>query len=152
MCIWRLLGFDRASRAAKIVAAGKRLAMQKRDAEAMDAFREAIRLAPEFAEAHCLLGVSLMGEGVGAAAGKNADAERLEAAAAAFREAVRLEPRAARAHGHLGEVLNALERHPEAVAALEECRRLDPAHFDSVQSFRRRLECALAGRRWDGVR
>jgi len=134
------------------VEAGKKLAVQKHDEQAIREFREAIRLDPDLAEAHCLLGVALMGVAVGVGAGKEVDLRRFEEAVTAFREAIRLRPADARAHGHLGEALNILERHPEAVAALEESKRLDPAYFAAIQSFRRRLECSLTGRKWDGVR
>jgi Flp pilus assembly protein TadD len=138
-------------RARAHLAAGMRLAVQKRDGEAVREFREAIRLMPGLAEAHCQLGVSLMGVGVGVGAGRNVDLARFQEAVAAFREAIRLQDDA-RSHGHLGEALNILEQHEEAVAALEECKRLDPSFFSSVQSYRRRLECSLVGRKWDGVR
>jgi Flp pilus assembly protein TadD len=132
--------------------AGKKLAVQQHDEAAIREFREAIRLDPEMAEAHCQLGVALMGVAVGVGARKEVDLGQYEEAVTAFREAIRLRPADARAHGHLGEALNILERHPEAVAALEESKRLDPAYFAAIQSFRRRLECSQAGRKWDGVR
>jgi Flp pilus assembly protein TadD len=138
-------------RARKHLSEGMRLAVQKRDEDAVRAFREAIRLSPGLADAHTQLGVSLMGKGVGAGAARTDDSA-YEEAVAAFKEAIRLRPGDGRPHGHLGECLNALDRHPEAVAALEECRRLDPSYFDAVQSFRRRLECSILGRKWDGVR
>jgi Flp pilus assembly protein TadD len=130
---------------------GKALAMQKRDDEAAREFEAAIRLEPASAEAHCLLGVALMGVSAGVGAGKN-ETGRYEAAVTAFREAIRLDPDDGRAWGHLGEALNILERHPEAVTALEESRRLDPTRFGAIQSFRRRLECSLEGKKWDGIR
>lgn len=138
--------------AGELVQKAKTLAMQKRDAEAVAALREAIRLAPELQEAHCCLGVSLMGVAVGVDAGKDVDAARYDEAVAAFREAIRLKADDGRAHSHLGEALNILERHAEAVTALEEARRLDPAYFAAIPSLRRRLECSQLGRKWDGVR
>jgi Flp pilus assembly protein TadD len=138
--------------AARHVEQGKALAMQKRDEEAAREFQAAIGLDPTFAEAHCLLGVALMGVSAGVGAGKNVDSGRYEAALSAFREAIRLDPADGRAWGHLGEALNILEQHAEAVRALEESRRLDPTRFGALQSFRRRLECSLEGKKWDGIR
>ena len=58
--------------------------------EAIAAYREAIRLKPDYAEAHSNLGIALAGQG------------KLDEAIAEYREAIRLKPDYAAAHNNLG--------------------------------------------------
>jgi tetratricopeptide (TPR) repeat protein len=86
------------------------------------AYREAIRLKPDFPLAHVNLGVALGSQG------------RHKEAEAACREAIRLKPDFPEAHSNLGIVLNDQGRHKEAEAAYHEALRLKPdlpeAHFN----------------------
>jgi Flp pilus assembly protein TadD len=84
-----------------------------REAEA--AFREAVRLNPDFAEAHANLGNAL-----------NQQRGRSEEAEAAFREALRLKSGLPTAHKNLGVVLNQQGRHEEAEAELRKALNLKP--------------------------
>jgi protein O-GlcNAc transferase len=82
--------------------------------EAASACCEAIRLKPDFAEAHSNLGLALKGQG------------KLDEAIAACREAVRLNPALAEAHFNLGNALRAQERYDEAVAASRRAVSVNP--------------------------
>jgi tetratricopeptide (TPR) repeat protein len=85
-----------------------------RPKEAEAAFREAIRLRPDYPEAHVNLGISLDRQG------------RHREAEAAYREAIRLKGDLAEAHLNLGSALNSQGRHREAEAACREALRLRP--------------------------
>jgi hypothetical protein len=98
------------------------------------ALREAIRLEPELHEAYTLLGVSLIDVAVGA--GEDVDATPYQEAIAAFPETIRLNPVEPRPYGHLGEVLNIVERHAEALATPEHPDQMDRANARSA-----RLSC-----------
>jgi tetratricopeptide (TPR) repeat protein/tRNA A-37 threonylcarbamoyl transferase component Bud32 len=97
---------------------GERLLSQGRHADAKAAFREAIGLNPNNADAH---------EGLGAALWH---AKRYPDAEAAFREAIRLDPGHANAYNGLGLVLRDVKRYPEAEAAFRETIHLDPEDAD----------------------
>lgn len=105
--------------------------------EAVAVYRESARVRPDDPEAHLRLGSALL-------LGLN----RPEEAAGSLREAIRLRPREARAHGLLGIALNDLGRHAEAVAALEQALRLDPAYFEQRPAARATLEAARRGEVW----
>ncbi|HJT77893.1 MAG TPA: tetratricopeptide repeat protein, partial [Gemmataceae bacterium] len=87
---------------------------QHKPEEALVQLREAVRLRPDFAEAHNHLGLALMA--------LNRPAE----AAASYREAVRLQPDLAQAHHNLGIALRQQGKHAEAEAACRESLRLKP--------------------------
>src|SRR5262249_8723640 len=72
--------------------------------EAIAAYREAIRIRPDRAEAHNNLGLALHARG------------RAEDAVAEFRAAIRLRPDYAEAHFNLGTVLNAQRKREDAIA------------------------------------
>jgi serine/threonine protein kinase/tetratricopeptide (TPR) repeat protein len=96
---------------------GLALAKQDKLSEAAAAqFREAIRLRPDFPQAHALLGLVLEGQG------KHAEAE------AQLREALRLRPDFPDAHYGLGITLNNQGKHAEAEVEVREALRLR-AHF-----------------------
>lgn len=78
-----------------------------RNAEAEQAFREAVRLAPQMAEAHLDLGLVLAREG------------KLEEATAFVEKAVGLNPNLESAHMFLGIFLHQANREPEARKALQ---------------------------------
>jgi len=141
---------QRAQSAAGRVNDAGRLRGQKNYADAENAYREAIRLNPANADAHCGLGVVLYDTGRHAEAeaawreairlnpanvdahnrlgGVLHDALRYAEAEAAWREAIRLNPANADAHNNLGVVLHDTRRDPEAEAAWREAIRLNPAH------------------------
>jgi serine/threonine-protein kinase len=82
--------------------------------EAEAAYHEAIRLKPDFAEAHNNLGIVLV------------DQRRYPEAEAAYREAIRLRPDFPETRVNLGNVLVDQRRYPEAEAAYHEAIRLRP--------------------------
>jgi serine/threonine-protein kinase len=82
--------------------------------EAIAAYREGIRLEPEFDPAYTDLGLALEKKG------------QLDEATAALQEACRLKPDRADYRVQLGKVLVKRERIDEAIAALQEAVRLDP--------------------------
>ncbi len=69
---------------------GTRFMKAKRYREAVAALQEAVRLRPDFAEAHSNLGYSLRNDG------------ELDRAIASYQEAIRLKPNLAEAHEYLG--------------------------------------------------
>ncbi|MBF0293589.1 MAG: tetratricopeptide repeat protein [Magnetococcales bacterium] len=115
---------------------------------ALDAMREALRLAPEDADTHyhagCLLhairrldeaeacyrqALALHPSCVDAALNLGnllRESNRGIEAEAAYREAIRIQPDCAAAHGNLGVALREQKRLPEAEAALREAIRLTP--------------------------
>src|SRR5262249_44251226 len=76
--------------------------------------REAIRLKPDYAEAHNNLGVALGGQG------------KLKEAEAACREAIRLKPDHAMAHTNLGVALRGQGKFEEALKSLRRAAALFP--------------------------
>ena len=82
--------------------------------DAIAAYREAIRLKPEWATAHYNLGIELYSKG------------EVDAAVAALREAIRLEPDYANAHYNLGVALGKKGEVDAAIAAYREATRLQP--------------------------
>ncbi len=116
--------------------------------EAIAAYREALPLKPDDAQAHDFLGGVLSQQGkhdealvalreaVRLATGA-ADAQvtlgyelletgKLDEAIAMFREAIRLNPGGGQAHGYLGSALLQQGKHAEAIAAKREAARLEP--------------------------
>jgi protein O-mannosyl-transferase len=88
--------------------------------------REAVRLAPQFAEARNTLGVSL------------ADAGRIEEAMQEYRTTLQIDPQSVDAHYNLGNALQTLRRFSEAV---EEYRQAEALAQDRLQSY---IMCANA--------
>jgi tetratricopeptide (TPR) repeat protein len=86
-----------------------------RIADAVAHFEEAIRIAPQYAEAHCNLGTALV-----KIPGRQGEA------IAHFKEALRLVPDYASAHINLGFALTEEGRNSEAIEQLEAAERLDP--------------------------
>ena len=78
------------------------------------AYQEAIRLKPDYAEAHYNLGVAY------------GELGRYQEEIAAYQEAIRLKPDYADAHCNLGVAYGALSRYQEEIAAYQEAIRLQP--------------------------
>jgi tetratricopeptide (TPR) repeat protein len=102
---------------------GDALHGQGKVSEAMEAWREAIRLRPEDAVAHAHLGDALRGDG------------EVSEAIAAYREAIRLKPDYAEPHASLGAILcDVMHDYAAAVVEFHEAIRLRPdyavAHYN----------------------
>jgi protein O-GlcNAc transferase len=93
---------------------GSRLASAGKLEEAIAAFRQAIRIKPDFAEAHGNLGSLLL------------DVGRIDEAVAANREAIRLMPGSEQAHYNLGVSLQRLGDLLGAIASYEKAIALNP--------------------------
>jgi len=98
---------------------GNLLIEQGRFEEAVQAFREAIRLKPNFAKTHVQLGNVL------AAQGKLAEAEQ------AFRWAIQLRPDLPEPHNNLGNLLGSQGRSAEAEREYREALQLDPGYAEA---------------------
>jgi tetratricopeptide (TPR) repeat protein len=85
-----------------------------RYAEATGCFREALRLNPNYANAHNNLGNALVEQS------QRAEAE------SCYRQALRLNPHYANAHNNLGSAFMHGGRHAEAVECFREALRIDP--------------------------
>ncbi len=108
--------------AARHVARGTQYLERKKVKEALSAYRSAVRLMPDFAEAHANLGLVYMLIG------------NYARAVAEQQEAIRLKPDLAEAHYNLGNVYVRQGRYAEAAPAYREAIRLKPddAPPDSV--------------------
>lgn len=96
--------------------------------DAIAHYGEALRLKPDYAEAHCNLGMALASLG------------RTQEAVAHYDEAIRLKPGFAEAHNNLGNALNTLGRRREAIGEFEGALRLRPGYVEAHNN----LGCALA--------
>lgn len=90
--------------------------------DAIAAFRKAIVIKPDLAEAHFNLGSALSDQG------------RLHETIAAYRNLIAIDPKLAEAHANLGNALNALGRLDEAIAVFRKAIIIKPglteAHFN----------------------
>jgi len=93
---------------------GASLDRSGRASEAIPFYESALRLKPDYAEAHCGLGIALHKSG------------RVPEAIAEYKEALRFKPDLPEAHTGLGNILNAEGRTGEAIAEHEEALRLNP--------------------------
>ena len=107
---------------------GNALRSQGKLDEAVAAYREAIRLKPDFAEAHVRLGGLLCDE-----------KRDYPAAEAEFREAIRLKPDLAVAYSDLGTALRKHGKLDEAIAAFRETIRLKPDSAEAHYKFGKAL-------------
>ena len=94
-------------------------------------FREALRLKPDYAEAHNNLGIALQEQG------------QLAAAVAQYQEAIRLKPDYAEAHNNLGNALQEQGQLAAAVTQYQEALRLKPDYAEA--HWNRALTWLLAG-------
>jgi len=95
-------------------------------AQVLAEFREAVRLKPDFAEAHNNIGLVL------------AQSDKDDEAVAEFREAIRIRPNFAAAHADLGATLIPTDAE-QAIVELEKAVALDPssvkAQFNLAQAY-----------------
>ncbi|HWW00180.1 MAG TPA: tetratricopeptide repeat protein [Candidatus Acidoferrum sp.] len=95
--------------------------------EAVDNYRQALKLDPSFPDAHFQLANALFKQGAG------------EEAIREYQEALRCRPVWARAHNNFGFVLERMGRLDEAIAHLQEAVRLDPASAEAQSNLGRAL-------------
>jgi tetratricopeptide (TPR) repeat protein len=96
-----------------------------RDQEAVEAFREATRLEPDFAEAHYRLGLALH------ATDQGEEADRaFEEAVKAFEKATKRDPKNSDAHFFLGLALGRLGKYDDAVRAFKDSIKHAPEEDD----------------------
>jgi Flp pilus assembly protein TadD len=93
---------------------GNLLALDGDRAAAEEAYREALRLAPDLFDVHYNLGVLLLGE------------ERFDAALKHLRRAETIDPSSAWTRYHIGSCLRGQGRRDDAIASFAEALRLDP--------------------------
>jgi len=91
----------------------------RQEQQALDAFDQAIRLSPGFADAHYNRGAALQALG------------KLDEAARSYEEAIRLRPGYASAHNNRGVVLLELRRPDDALASFERAIQLDPGSAEA---------------------
>ncbi len=107
---------------------GLTLGSQGQHEEALSAFREAVRLKPDFAEGHRSIGFAL------------ASLDRYEEALSAYQEAVRLNPDFAEAYINIATVLAHQSRYAEGLRAYQEAVRLKPdlakTYFDLEEALK----------------
>jgi tetratricopeptide (TPR) repeat protein len=123
----RALGRNEPERTRIIVNLGNTLLSQGRFDEAIDQYREALRLKPNLAEAYANLGVALKNQG------------KLEDALAQYNRALELDPELADVHNNAGVVLFRLGRKEEAIRSFRRALELRPDFPDA----RRNLELAV---------
>jgi tetratricopeptide (TPR) repeat protein len=113
------------SEAQKFFEQGNELARQDRDQEAADAYKQAVTLNPDFAEAHLKLAMSYD------VLQQRKDAEEeYKKATEAYQKFVRENSKDARAYFNMGLAYNKLDKRDEAVKALRQAVRLDAENTD----------------------
>jgi len=112
---------------------GHALLRAERDEDAAEAFRQAIRIKPDF-QAYLFLG------------GTYLDLGRYEDAAEAFKQAIRINPNNAHTHYLLGKAYTGLKRHADAVEAHKQAIRIDPDDLLAHNGLGEAYE-ALGGRK-----
>lgn len=122
------------SRAAGLVDEADKLADDGKWAEAIETYKIAIRLDPNYAPAHGGLGAAYFNSG------------NWETGLASYKEQVRLAPNDAQSQYDLGYAYNAMARHGEAFAPLVKAIALDPsfaeAHYEIGYAYSRGADFA----------
>jgi len=109
--------------------AGNSLLKQGKLTAAQKEFREAVRLRPDFAEAHFALGIAIH------------DAEEYKhLAEPEYREAIRLKPNYPEAHYRLGCLLVEERKYDEAVQEYREAIRLKPDYLWAIEQLANTLD------------
>lgn len=98
---------------------GNLLVEQGRFEEAVQAYREAIRVKPNFAKTYVQLGNVLAAQG------------KLEEAEQAYRQAIQVRPDLPEPHNNLGNLLGSQGRTAEAEREFREALRLDPGYAEA---------------------
>ena len=86
--------------------------------EAIRHYEQALRLDPDFADAHINLGIALMQTG------------RIQEAIGHYEQALRIKPDSSKGHNELGIALARLGGLPEAISHWEQALRIKPAYFE----------------------
>ncbi|HKQ51968.1 MAG TPA: tetratricopeptide repeat protein [Pyrinomonadaceae bacterium] len=116
--------------ARKLFDQGRELARKDEDEKAAELYLQALKLDPEFAEAHLRLAMSYE------VMSKKDEAEgEYKKAADVYQKYVRRHPKDARAHYNMGMAYNSLHKPDEAVRALRQAVKLDPENSDSQYEF-----------------
>jgi protein O-mannosyl-transferase len=102
---------------------GTVLARTGRTTEAIEHYREALRLKPDYPAARNNLGRAL------------ADTGHWTEAVAQYEQALERDPELATLHFNLGDALSHLGRLDEAIASYKECVRLDPGRPDALYNL-----------------
>ncbi|MCY2931367.1 MAG: tetratricopeptide repeat protein [Planctomycetota bacterium] len=121
--IWRTVVESRPQNARARNNLGNALADTEKFPQAVEQFREAIRLQPDFADAHYDLGNALykLGRKEG----------RLEEAVEEYKDALRIKPKDADALGNLSLVLVDLKRYDEAIECCRKVLQIRPKSADA---------------------
>ena len=116
--------------ARKLFEQGRELARKDEDEKATELYLQALKLDPEFGEAHLKLAMSYE------VLGKKDEAEaEYKKAADVYQKYVRRYPKDARAHFNMGMAYNSLHKPDEAVKAFRLAVKLEPENSDSQYEF-----------------
>ena len=116
--------------AQKLFDEGIELARQDKDAEAADAFKKAIEIAPNFAEAHLRLAMSY-----DVLQQKKEAEEEYKKAAEEYQKSLRQDSKDAKAFYNMALAYNRLLKTDEAAKALRQAVKLDPENDDYQYEF-----------------
>jgi Tfp pilus assembly protein PilF len=116
--------------AQKLFDQGNELARQDKDAEAAEAFKKAIEIAPDFAEAHLRLAMSY-----DVLQQKKEAEEEYKKAAEAYQKSLRQDSKDAKAFYNMALAYNKLLKPDEAAKALRQAVKLDPENDDYQYEF-----------------
>lgn len=115
-----------------------------RYAEAVEAFKQLVKLRADVPQGHFYLGLA------------HYRLKQYAEAAAAFREAARLKPDWATAHNYLGNAYRQLGKPAEAVAAYREAVRANPAlaeaHYKLALTYLEQNDRAAAGKTYETLK
>lgn len=113
------------SEAQKLFEQGNELARQDRDQEAADAYKQAVAINPDFAEAHLKLAMEYD------VLQQRKDAEtEYKKTTEAYQKYVRENSKDAKAYFNMGLAYNKIEKPDEAVKAFRQAAKLDPDNTD----------------------
>jgi superkiller protein 3 len=116
--------------AQKLFDQGNELARQDKDAEAAEAFKKTIEIAPNFAEAHLRLAMSYE-----VLQQKKEAEEEYKKAAEEYQKSLRQDSKDARAFYNMALAYNRLLKTDEAAKALRQAVKLDPENDDYQYEF-----------------